>query len=319
MEPMAEVGGDFLQEGVGSVTDPSSQPRRCYLCGSGRLELRFRERRLGSVSGSERFRCTSFGHGAHAPIWTCRSCGLSFQWPAPSEAELLEEYRLVEDPLYEAERQSRYLTFRKVLRALGPGEGRSLLDVGAYCGYFLDVARERGFRPEGLELSEWAAERARALGFEVHTRRLAELAASGRRYDVVTMWDVLEHMADPRSELESVLQLLTPGGTLYLSTIDSGSLVARVLGPRWPWLMHMHLFYFDRSTVRRLLLAAGFDQVSVGNYTHYVSVQYLLTKSEAIAPRLARLTRRAAPLTPQRWWVPVNLGDNMLVRAVRPA
>jgi len=234
------------------------------------------------------------------------------------ETDLLDEYRLVEDPIYEAERESRYFTFRRVLRTLGAGGDRTLLDVGAYCGYFLDVAREGGFRPEGLELSKWAAERARSLGFEVHGETLADRAARGASYDTITMWDVIEHMADPRAELESVFGLLPPGGMLHLSTIDVGSPVARVMGRRWPWLMEMHLHYFDRSTITRLLEEVGFVDVSIGDYTHYVSWEYLSAKVETFAGRFAPAWRTAAKVVPDGLRVPVNLGDNMLVRARRP-
>ena len=103
------------------------------------------------------WRCTSFGHRHHPPIYGCDDCGLLFQWPMPADEELEEAYGGVVDPLYMAERDNRILTFRKVIRSLGPAGGRRLLDVGAYCGYFLEVARERGFRAEGLELSRWAA------------------------------------------------------------------------------------------------------------------------------------------------------------------
>jgi len=240
------------------------------------------------------------------------------QWPMRSDGDLLDEYRLVEDPIYEAERESRYFTFRRVLRALGPGQGRTLLDVGAYCGYFLDVAREDGFLPEGLELSKWASERARSLGFPVHNETLADRADSGDTYDTVTMWDVIEHMADPRAELESAFRLLEPGGTFCLSTIDIGSPAARAMGRRWPWLMEMHLHYFDRSAIRRLLQETGFVDITIEHYTHFVSWTYLSAKIEKIVGRLGPAWRTAASVIPGEWRIPVNLGDNMLVRSRRP-
>ena len=316
---VAEVGETDLPRADASVSQGSEPvPEGCYLCGGRELYLRFAPRGDTNGPGAEAYRCTSFGHGSHPPIWKCRSCGMVSQWPIRHETELLDEYRLVEDPIYEAERESRYFTFRHVLRSVGPGEGRTLLDVGAYCGYFLDVAREGGFRPEGLELSKWAAERARSLGFAVHGEPLAERAASGASYDTITMWDVIEHMADPRAELESAFELLRPGGTLHLSTVDVGSLVARAMGPRWPWLMDMHLHYFDRSTISRLLREVGFVDVTVGHYRHYVSVGYLSDKMEAIAGRAAPAVRRAGRIVPRHWRLPVTLGDNMLVRSARP-
>ncbi len=295
------------------------RPERCYLCGGRDLELRFPRRGRPSNVGTEAYRCTSCGHGSHPPIWRCRGCGMVFQWPIRDESELVAEYRLVEDPTYEAERESRYFTFRNVLKALGPGNGCTLLDVGAYCGYFLDVARQGGYSPEGLELSKWAADRSRALGFAVHDETLADRAASGRRYDVVTMWDVIEHVADPRAELQSAYRLLEPGGRLYLSTIDVGSLFARSMGRRWPWLMEMHLYYFDRATIARLLEDVGFRDIVIGDYTHYVSVRYLASKLEAMAGPLGPTIKRLSRVVPGNLRIPVNLGDNMLVRAVRPA
>jgi 2-polyprenyl-3-methyl-5-hydroxy-6-metoxy-1,4-benzoquinol methylase len=292
-------------------------PDRCILCGDARLALRFPARGEKAALDAGAWRCTSFGHRHHPPIYGCEDCGLLFQWPMPSARVLEEAYAGVVDPLYMAERENRILTFRKVIRTLGPAGGRRLLDVGAYCGYFLEVAREQGFRADGLELSQWAAAHARSLGFQVHTEPLEVRAASADRYEVLTMWDVVEHLPDPREELAAARTLLAPGGRLYLSTIDTGSLVARLLGPRWPWLMDMHLVYFDRPTISALLEEAGFRVREIRTYSHTVSAGYLLRKVGASFPALSPVARALARVVPTSWPIPVNLGDNMLVSAER--
>jgi 2-polyprenyl-3-methyl-5-hydroxy-6-metoxy-1,4-benzoquinol methylase len=192
------------------------------------------------------------------------------------------------------------------------------LDTGAYCGYFLDVARAAGFEVEGIELSRWASAQARSLGLKVHNETLGQRASHGGRYDVVTLWDVIEHFADPRAELSSVFRMLKPGGRVYISTIDCGSLLARALGAQWPWLMEMHLFYFDRSTLPVLLESVGFRVIEKSNYTHVVSASYLMRKTAASFPKVGGLARLAGRLLPERLAVPINLGDNMLVAAERP-
>ncbi|HVP68597.1 MAG TPA: class I SAM-dependent methyltransferase [Anaeromyxobacteraceae bacterium] len=295
----------------------SPVPDGCVLCRGSRLSLRYAARGDGAAQDATAWRCTSFGHRAHPPIWGCGDCGLLFQWPMPRAAELARAYADVVDPLYMSERENRILTFRRVIRALGTPAGRRLLDVGAYCGYFLEVARERGFAAEGLELSRWAAGHARLLGFTVHSEPLVDLSRRGGRYDVLTMWDVLEHLPDPREELRAARDLLEPGGRLYLSTIDTGSLFARLLGARWPWLMDMHLVYFDRATVAAVLEETGFRVLGIRTYSHTVSAGYLLRKVAASFPVLAPAARLLARIVPPRASVPVNLGDNMLVVAER--
>ena len=297
---------------------PTPFPTTCYLCGGHDLVLRFSERHSPEAQVGF-YSCTSFGHGQHPPIWRCRTCGLLFQWPMPDAEDLLEAYGAVEDPLYVGERDNRYLTFRRVLAELGPPRSRRLLDVGAYCGYFVDVARQAGFRAEGAELSAWAVAQARSLGLTMHNETVSERAASGDRYDVVTMWDVVEHLEDPRAELESAFRLVEPGGYLHLSTIDVGSHVARMMGRRWPWLMDMHLYYFDRRSISRLLEQAGFRVERICHYTHVVSVDYLLSKVGAAVPAVGRVTEALRTAVPDHWRVPVNLGDNMHVVARRPA
>lgn len=292
-------------------------PESCYLCGGDRIALRFPARGEG-VADHRAFSCTSFGHRRHPPIWACAECGLLFQSPRPSEAELLAAYGNVEDPIYLAERENRYLTFRRAVRLLGPARGLRLLDVGAYCGFFVDVAREAGFAAEGLELSRWAAAQARSLGLAVRNETLSERARSGARYDVVTMWDVVEHLADPRRDLGHAFRLLRPGGRLAVSTIDARSALARLLGSRWPWLMDMHLFYFDRRNLPALLEGLGFRILERRDYVHTVSAGYLLRKVEASFPAAAWLARAAGRALPARLPVPVSLGDNMVVIAERP-
>jgi SAM-dependent methyltransferase len=300
------------------VSDRSPFPEACYLCGGRDFDLRFPENR-SATGESGTYSCTNFRHGRHGPIWRCRTCGLLFQWPMPDPDDLIKAYSAVEDPLSVGERDNRYLTFRAVVSRLGPPRNRRLLDVGAYCGYFVDVAGQAGFRAEGTELSIWAVHQARELGVTMHNETVGERAKSGGRYDVITMWDVVEHLGDPRAELEAAFRLLEPGGELHLSTIDAGSRLVRGMGRHWPWLMDMHLYYFDRPSISRLLDQAGFAVERIRPYTHVVSLDYLLSKVGAAVPSVDPAAEAIRTVVPQHWRVPVNLGDNMHVVARRRA
>lgn len=289
-------------------------PQTCYLCGSLDLRTKYPLRQRSIEKNASIYSCTSFGHNQYGEIVECSDCGLVALRDIPNQKELENKYREVVDPLYCEEKESRYLTFRKVVREVQRYVPRGrLLDVGCYCGYFLDVAREAGYDVEGLELSTWAAEKARLLDLRIYGERLLSLPFD-RNYDVITMWDVVEHLSDPRAELLEIHRLLKKNGYLFLSTINIGSLVARLMGPRWPWLMDMHVFYLTPKTIGRLLEQTGFRLVEIKNYTHIISSKYFIKKLAHIS-RVAEQAMRLIQKLLGEHHIPFNLGDNMMAVA----
>jgi 2-polyprenyl-3-methyl-5-hydroxy-6-metoxy-1,4-benzoquinol methylase len=203
----------------------------------------------------------------------CRACGLVFVRNPPTEESLPRFYdrEYWEDPerpgyggYGEAEPRKRH-HFRGLLRSLErlaapPGD---LLEVGSAYGYFLAEARLRGWRVQGVEPSAHAAAEARdRLGLAVHRGRLEDLPDAPSSVDVVTMWDVIEHLPRPLRTLRAAAARLRPGGVLAVSTGDVASLSARLHGRNWslltpPW----HLFYFSRRTLAAMVQRAGLEVV----------------------------------------------------------
>ena len=215
------------------------------------------------------------------------------------------------------------MTFGKHLQALqkriGPANGRALLDVGAYIGVFVEVARSAGWDACGVEPSSWAAQVARQQGITVihGTQDAPEL--QDRSFDVITMWDVIEHVADPSAEMAKAFQLLHPGGWLVVHTMDIGSLTARLMGPRWPWFMDMHIHYFSQRTMRRMLQNNGFQVSWSGLQGRYLRMNYLASRIAALSPLLGKITGWMIDrLRLGGVAVPVNFGDLFTVYARRP-
>jgi len=240
----------------------------CNLCGRDEWRVRFPATMNGRQLDVTAFRCTSPGYGHHAQIVECQHCGLVYANPRWSDEELMAAYTAVEDETYLQEREGRELTFHKHLQAMeqftGPANGRALLDVGAYIGVFVEIAAAAGWQATGVEPSAWAAAEARRRGLDVlfGTQDAEEL--QGRQFDVITMWDVIEHVDNPSAEIAKAYNLLKPGGWLVLHTMDVDSLAARVMGARWPWLMDMHLYYFSQKTMAKMLAQNNFQVVWAG-------------------------------------------------------
>ena len=133
-----------------------------------------------------------------------------------------------------------------------------MLDVGCHLGMFLEVARERGWDVTGVEPSRWSVEQARDAGLDVRHGTLETVHFPDESFDVVTMWDVVEHLPDPLAELKRMHRILRPDGLLALSTMNVDALFPRLAGRRWPWYMQMHLVYFSRRTLHNMLTKAGY-------------------------------------------------------------
>ncbi len=270
------------------------------------------------------FRCTSTAYGNHLQIVECRHCSHVYANPRWDGDELLAAYQAVEDETYIIERAARRKTFERRLKALerftDETGGRQLLDVGAYIGVFVEVAQEAGWDACGVEPSDWAYETARNNGLPVLKGDLDTPSLKNRRFDVITLWDVIEHVGDPAAELAKSHRLLKPGGLIAVHTMDIDSLLARLMGRRWPWLMDMHIHYFRRRTLVQMLEKSGFDVIWSGAEGRYLSLRYLASRIEALNRPLGRLLRRLVQATNlSASSLPVNLGDLMTVYARKPA
>jgi len=277
---------DRLQVPAGGALADAAAVTRCQLCGSERRTRKFAEPPFEVV--------------------TCSDCGLVYVTPRLLGQALLDIYdagywksdnpKLRGYSDYAREAQLYLKTFGKRMALVArhvPARAR-VLDVGCAAGYFLRVMRDHGHDVHGVEVSPAIAKEAvAALGADrVHTGTLEEaIAAKGHQpqsFDLVTLWDVIEHVPDPQTVLRQLHKLVKPGGRLLLETQNVASRWARLLGPRWHhYKHHEHLYHFTPATITRLLGDCGFRTLEIGaGYAgKYVSFGFLAER----AGRLGRL------------------------------
>jgi 2-polyprenyl-3-methyl-5-hydroxy-6-metoxy-1,4-benzoquinol methylase len=294
----------------------------CNLCGGTASTQIFASRLtdLGERDVQEIFACTSSAYGECGPIVKCDACGFMYQNPQPDPAWILSAYEDVVDTRYEDEREGRLHTFRRELQEIGrltePGRA---LDVGSHVGVFVEVARDMGWHAEGVEPSRWAARVARERGLSVTCGTLDDLHARAESYELVTLWDVIEHLPDPWAELHRFHGLLRPGGLLAISTMDVDAPVARLLGRHWPWYMQMHLFYFSRRTLTQLVERAGYEVVELRRHRRIVRATYLVSRLERrLGPLYGPISRAVDRSGIGRRLVTVDLGDIITLVARKP-
>jgi 2-polyprenyl-3-methyl-5-hydroxy-6-metoxy-1,4-benzoquinol methylase len=164
--------------------------------------------------------------------------------------------------------------------------GARILDVGAGFGHFLQAASSR-FSATGLELGPAAVERARArAGVSCMVGSVYAMPAELERpFDAVTAWDFIEHVPDPMGALAAMSAAVRPGGHLFLSTPDAGSLAARVLGRHWHYLDPLqHLVLFGRANLESALVRAGFEPIAWRSFGHHYRMRYVFDRLRYLHP-----------------------------------
>lgn len=280
------------------------------------------------LCGASEFR-TAFEEAPYS-IRRCVRCGMAWTSPRLREDALQKLYgapywrsgspKTLGYHDYRGDQDLYVRTFHRRLDfvlADGPGGGRAL-DVGCAAGFCMQALRERGFEVHGVEVSPAIAAHAiERLRFEtVHVGTLDTAPFPEAWFDLITMWDVIEHVVDPRALLRRARALLKPGGKLVVETQDIDSVFARALGPRWHHYKHAeHIYHFNRSTLRTLLGQAGFEvqAMTPRHAGKYVSLHFIAERAGRIHPLLSRAL---APLARfERASVYCNFMDELIALA----
>ncbi|HUT15031.1 MAG TPA: class I SAM-dependent methyltransferase [Anaerolineae bacterium] len=232
----------------------------CNLCGADDTVLMYTERdRWLGLPGSFR-------------LVRCQQCGLAYLNPRPALEDMAFYYPATYGPhravpedeaslLSYLNHTCKYGKRTAVIRSARPQGGR-LLDIGCATGSFLHVMGQSGsWEVCGVEPNADAAHCARdRFGLDVFEGTLKNALFSDAYFDVVTMWEVIEHLHDPRSTLLEIHRILKPEGMLVVSTPNLSSWDATFFGRHWMGLdAPRHLYVFSPRALRQLLRRTGFE------------------------------------------------------------
>ena len=287
-----------------TVTAEIALPLRCKICGSPQVSL--------------------YCYKQTATYYTCRGCGLIFQFPRPSEEAMIAyvnaAYKNGNYSEYVGAREMKLDHFEWRMKEMRPYLKRGrLLDVGCSCGFFLQVAEKEGFDVHGLEFSSSAIAAADpALRPRIRELTVDRLALEQPEcYDVVTAFDLIEHLDQPNDFLRSARRLLSPGGTLAVSTPDAGHFLRYFMRSKWPMLQPMqHLTIFSDKSLRLVLEMTGFELVMLDRAHKTVSFAYLVNQIRELNPVLSTTLQKVGRLVPQSTmnkYRHINIGELLVI------
>jgi len=290
----------------------------CFLCGADEYDVIYEAQydRVKDLDLVAKFRASG-DELLIDQLVRCRRCGFKYVNPRLRGDLILGSYAAGEDPTYVSQMAARERTFAAALAGIerahgGPGR---LLDIGTAAGAFVAAAVGRGWRAEGCEPNRWMAEwGSRHYGIRIRPGTVFEQPYDEGSFDVVTLWDVIEHTLNPREMLERCRSLLRPDGLLVINYPDIGSWIARMLGRKWLFLTSVHLYYFDRGTIRRMLETTGFVPVEVRPHFQRLELDYILYRGSVLSSTLSAVARTVVrPLGLSRIHVPYWLGQTFVL------
>jgi len=205
------------------------------------------------------------------PLSRCSQCGLLGTTHFVTRAK-------TPDGLYDVDSenlaayQKQYLphrvaTYGRVLPQLEQfRKTNRLLEVGSGYGYFLDMASRAKWESEGVEISPYCCQMARQRGCKVWEGQLSDAAPSSGTYDIVILWDVIEHFTEPDKIIHQCRTLLRPGGALVMRTPDARALASSLHPGRvayrhlaYPANTAEHVFHFEPRNLTDMVSNLGFN------------------------------------------------------------
>jgi 2-polyprenyl-3-methyl-5-hydroxy-6-metoxy-1,4-benzoquinol methylase len=265
----------------------------CNLCGSDDFEIvyppRYEEAKPDKINDTFR---SSGDEVLLDQLVRCKNCGLQYLNPRLRTDVVIEGYSAGSDETFVSQATGRERTFAKSLKhieRLRPQKGR-LLDVGTAGGSFLAVAKRAGWEVAGCEPNRWLCDWANQhYGLKVIPGTIFDMQLPDNSFDVVTLWDVLEHTSDPTAVLQECNRVLKPNGLLLVNYPDIQSLASRLMGRRWVFLLSVHLYYFTGNTISAILEKVGFHTLERKQHWQSLELGYILFRMQAYIKPVASL------------------------------
>jgi SAM-dependent methyltransferase len=260
----------------------------CCICGSTHFSEVYPNRyeSLHSIAEYQSMMSSS----SHAPLIDalarCTKCGHMQTNPRLEMENVLKGYIDAVDPnhirqdLYREKTFIRTMAHLSTLSELRKSKTVAVLDIGCASGAFLNsVNREFGWQGIGLEPSKWMCDYGRnTYGLDLRSTFFSADLFTYNSFDLVTLWDVIEHISEPNIIFSDIAKILKTHGLLVINIPNSNSIVARFLGKHWPFLLAVHIHYFTPKSLAQILDKHGFELIESKPYFQSLGLGYIINR-----------------------------------------
>ncbi len=266
----------------------------------------------------------------HSDYVKCTKCAAYFLTPMPSVLEMKNyvdksyqegDYHdyIKAKPMKISSFENRLQQFKKYLRPAVQGKALRHLDVGCSVGFMIEVGLRNGFDSYGVEFSDAAISQAepqvKSRIYHGDVNMLAERKLE--KFDVITCYDIVEHVQASKPFLDSLGNLLSSQGVLILTTPDSTHWIAKLMGRFWPMFQPMqHTILFSPVALESAVESVGLKSVSTLPAYKYLSFRYLADQLKLLNPLISFLMTAVTRILPKSLVekaIPLNISEFMLI------
>ena len=235
------------------------------------------------------FECTSHNFDNYKQwkptLYKCKLCSLVFSEHIGVKFE--DNYKDVVDYAYLNQFKFKKTSFTLFLEKIKNhlNKNCTVLEIGAYYGVLGKLIQPLVKEYTGLELSKHASDYSKNnSNLNIINQSIEEYSKNNKKYDIIIMTDVIEHLDKPFELLSLIEKSLNKNGKLILSTFNFDSLFSKIMGKNYPWIIPMHKYYFSNTTLKNALTESKLELFDIQNDTRIISLEYLLQKFNILAP-----------------------------------
>lgn len=231
-------------------------------------------------------------------IVQCSSCNMIYENPRYPDDVILQAYMSSNEEGHDSQYPLRVESFYKSLKSLKkhiPKAGARVLDIGTAGGAFLDAANKFGYEYIGIEPSIYLVEQGKKRGLNIVQGTIFEHPFEDESFDMICLWDVIEHLTDPKGALLKVKPLLKENGVLLINYPDIGTWQAKIAGRHFWWILSVHLHHFTRETISKICENTGYNGIYFQRYWQILQLGYLQDMAIHYKIPLSALLKKITP------------------------
>ena len=233
-------------------------------------------------------------------IVRCIECMMIYENPRYPSEIIIEGYKHSEEEDHDSHYHMRVKSFYDSLysmKALLPPRNMStkILDIGTAGGAFLHAAEKFGYDAYGMEPSDQLVSSGQKRGLKIQQGLIENNDFEEKSFDIISLWDVIEHLTDPKDSLQHIKKLLKDEGILLINYPDIGSRFAKLFGKKFWWILSVHLHHFDKTSIKRICDITGYETFHFQRYWQTLEFGYLEEMAAHLKVPLARFITDLTP------------------------